>query len=132
MSQLVNQNAAAHPEAASSASGHRALSTLSKVTLLALLVLLISTLFFSQPLLQYYITHPAYRPAFFLPPHKGHHLRMVRVGATPEPLGLKGVSGWDNLASRDTGTDRRPLAGSALDGEHSGEIFDPLLHREQT
>lgn len=31
----------------------------------ALLVLLITTLFFSQPLLQYYLTHPAYRPAFF-------------------------------------------------------------------
>jgi plastocyanin len=31
----------------------------------AILVLLISTLFFSQPLLQYYLTHPAYRPAFF-------------------------------------------------------------------
>lgn len=185
MSQLINQNAAVHPEAVPPASGPRALSALTKVTLLALLgtalantvyivlfavllhhfflpavlissiapllaaglvatrwrwtpalgallVLLISTLFFSQPLLQYYITYPAYRPAFFLPPHKGHHLRMVRVGATPEPLGLKGVSGWDNLASRDTGTDRRPQARSALDGEHSGEIFDPLLHREQT
>lgn len=31
----------------------------------AILVLLISTLFFSQPLLQYYLTHPAYRPTFF-------------------------------------------------------------------
>jgi plastocyanin len=30
-----------------------------------MLVLLISTLFFSQPLLQYYLTHPAYRPVFF-------------------------------------------------------------------
>ena len=31
----------------------------------AALVLLISTLFFAQPLLQYYLTHPAYRPACF-------------------------------------------------------------------
>ena len=31
----------------------------------AMLVLLISTLFFSQPLLQYYLAHPGYRPAFF-------------------------------------------------------------------
>jgi len=118
MSQLVNQNAAAHAEAVSPTRGSRALSALSKVTLVALLgtalantayialfavllhhfflpaflissvapllaagllatrwrwtpalgallVLLISTLFFSQPLLQYYLTHPGYRPAFF-------------------------------------------------------------------
>jgi hypothetical protein len=31
----------------------------------AMLVILITTLFFSQPQLQYYLTHPVYRPAFF-------------------------------------------------------------------
>ncbi|HEX6556158.1 MAG TPA: hypothetical protein VF026_25590 [Ktedonobacteraceae bacterium] len=118
MSQLANQSAPAHREVAPSTSGPHALSTLTKVTLVALLgtalantayivffavllhhfflpavlivsiapilaaglvatrwrwtpavgailVLLITTLFFSQPLLQYYLTHPAYRPAFF-------------------------------------------------------------------
>ena len=59
---------------------------------------------------------------------------MVRVVPTPEPLGAEpeGVSGLDDLADRYTSTDRRPLAGSTLDREHSREMLDPLLHREQT
>jgi plastocyanin len=118
MSQLANQNKPAHLEGVPQTTGHRALSALTRVTLVALLgnalaytayivlfalllhhvflpayfiasipavlaaglvatrwrwipavgaalVLIISTLFFSQPLLQYYLTHPAYRPAFF-------------------------------------------------------------------
>ena len=118
MSQLANQSTPAQREGAPPTSGPRALSTLTRVTLVALLgtalvntvyialfavllhhfflpaalivclapllgalllttrwrwtpalgavlVFLITTLFFSQPLLQYYLTHPAYRPAFF-------------------------------------------------------------------
>lgn len=118
MSQLANQSAPAHREETPPTRGTRKLSTLTRVTLMALLgttlvntayialfavslhhfflpaalivclapllgagllttrwrwtpavgatlVLLITALFFSQPLLQYYLTHPAYRPAFF-------------------------------------------------------------------
>ena len=118
MSQLTKPGTPAHREVVPHISGPRALSTLTRVTLVALLgtalvntayialfavllhhfflpaaliaclspllaagllttrwrwtpalgaalVLLITTLFFSQPLLQYYLTHPGYRPAFF-------------------------------------------------------------------
>lgn len=118
MSQLTDQHTPASLEETPPTTSHRALSTLARVTLLALLgtalantsyialfavllhhfflpnaliacltpllgagllatrwrwtpavgaalVFLITTLFFSQPLLQYYLTHPGYRPAFF-------------------------------------------------------------------
>jgi hypothetical protein len=69
-----------------------------------------------------------------LPRRRGLHLRMVRVVPTPEPLGTEpeGVSGLDDLGGWYPSTDRRPLAGSALNREHSREILETLLHREQT